>query len=270
MALSAGYETAQWATFKQWREHGACVHRGEKGTLIVFYKMLDRRSSEAAEDEGEERAGKVLMAKPSWVFNAAQVDGCKAPEQTPRPNAEFDRIEAAEAVIRATAFDIRFGGSRAFYHRLEDYIRVPKANDFTGSPTSSPRDAFYSTIFHEMAHMTGAEHRLNREKGKRFGDKPYAFEEIIADLSAAMSCAELGIASEPRADHAQYIASWLEVLKNDKRAIFIAATAASAGVSGREDEGPGPTEFVDDRVDLAVATAFRNTDRMKIGPPFPP
>ena len=169
-----------------------------------------------------------MFAKPSWVFNAAQVSGF-AGETTPEPAGHtVELIEAADVAIRATLADIRYGGSDAFYNRARDYIQVPEASAFVGSKTSTAQEAYYSVILHELAHWSGAETRLNREKGKKFGDKPYAFEELIAELAAAFQCAELGIANEPRLDHAQYIAGWLKALKDDRRAIFLAASAASA------------------------------------------
>lgn len=227
-ALDKGYPTGEWATFKQWQSIGAQVRKGERASLILFYKKLDRsnRPEDAETDENGRR--QIFVAKASYGFNAAQVDGYEAATPAPSPETVFDKHAHAESVIAATGATIRFGGSRAFYSRLDDAITVPEARDFIGTTTSSPRDAYYSTIFHELAHWTGAETRLNREKGKRFGDKPYAFEELIAELSAAMSCADFSIASDPRPDHAQYIASWLKVLKDDNRTIFTAAAAASA------------------------------------------
>lgn len=228
VAQACGYGSNEWATFKQWRERGCMVRKGEKGTPIVFYKQL-RYAADANGDASENDPEKmVLFARASWVFNASQVDGYEVPSMTIPERPLFERLAAADAAIAATGFDIRHGGARAYYHRVEDYIQVPDERAFVGTATSTPQEAYYSTVLHEMAHMTGAEARLNREKGKRFGDKPYAFEEVIAELSAAYSCAELGIASTPRQDHAQYIAEWLSILKADKKAIFTAASAASA------------------------------------------
>lgn len=228
VAQACGYASNEWATFKQWRERGCMVRKGEKGTPIVFYKQL-RYAADAENGAGAGELDKtVLFARASWVFNATQVDGYESPIDTLPEKPLFECLAEADAAIAATGFDIRHGGSQAYYHRVGDYIQVPEARAFVGTATSSPQEAYYSTVLHEMAHMTGAESRLNREKGKRFGDKPYAFEEVIAELSAAYSCAELGIASTPRPDHAQYIAEWIKILKDDKRAIFTAASAASA------------------------------------------
>jgi len=93
--------------------------------------------------------------------------------------------------------------------------------------------------FHELAHWTGADHRLARGKGNAFGSSDYAFEELVAELSAAFTCATVGVASSPRADHAQYIENWLGKLKNDKRYIFEAAKHASKAadfIMGQEAE----------------------------------
>ena len=231
-AMNFSHPTPEWATFKQWRDTGAQVRKGEKASLIVFYKTFTPSvRGEPVPSADTDAPDRRFLAKPSWVFNAAQVDGYEAPIPTERPQTLFERIGTAEQAIRAANADIRYGGTRAYYDRLTDHIQIPEPTDFIGSPTSTPQEAFYSTVFHEMAHWTGSEPRLNREKGARFGDKPYAFEELIAELSAAMSCAEFGIACTPRLDHAHYLASWLKVLKDDKRAIFTAAAAASAATS---------------------------------------
>jgi antirestriction protein ArdC len=88
-------------------------------------------------------------------------------------------------------------------------------------------ESYYATLLHELTHWTRHEKRLNREFGrKRWGDSGYAAEELVAELGAAFLCADLGVTPEPREDHAAYLASWLEVLKSDKRAIFTAAAHA--------------------------------------------
>ena len=223
-----GYASNEWATFKQWQERGAQVRKGEKGTPIVFYKQLAVSDDNPPVGEVSGEALRIPFARASWVFNAAQIDGYSSPEETIVPPALFERLANVEAAISATGANISYGGSRAFYDRVEDRIQIPNAGDFVGTETSTARESFYSTVLHELAHLSGASHRLNREKGKRFADRAYAFEEIVAELSAAFSCVRLGITSTPRADHAQYIAGYLEILRGDKKAIFAAAAAATA------------------------------------------
>jgi antirestriction protein ArdC len=223
-----GYESHEWATFKQWQERGANVRKGEKGTPIVFYKNLHVESSDVDASEDAEGGRTIPFARASWVFNSAQVDGYVA-EATALPERPlFERIASVDRVIEATGAEIEYGGSRACYNRLTDRISIPDERAFFGTETSTARETFYSTILHEIAHWVGAEHRLNREKGKRFADRAYAFEELIAELSAAFLCSELGITNDPRPDHAQYMAQYLAILKNDKKSIFTAAAAASA------------------------------------------
>ncbi len=102
---------------------------------------------------------------------------------------------------------------------------------FTGTETTSPAEAFYSTLSHELVHWTSAKSRLDRQVSGRFGDAGYAMEELIAELGAAFLCADLGITPEPRQDHACYLKNWLAVLKDDKKAIFTAAAKASQAAS---------------------------------------
>ena len=104
---------------------------------------------------------------------------------------------------------------------------MPERSAFVGTPISSPTESYYATLLHELTHWTGAPHRLNRTVGQQFGDEAYAAEELVAELGAAFLCADLGIANEPRADHAAYAANWLKILADDRKAIFNAAREAN-------------------------------------------
>jgi antirestriction protein ArdC len=223
-AMVTGYESGRWASFRQWQKLGATVRRGEHGTPIVFYKKLE--AGEPAED-GEEGRGSRMIARASWVFNEAQVEGWEDPEE-PLVIDPVEAVEKAEEFVAATKADIRFGGDTACYRPRDDAIYMPEPSRFVGTATSSPTDAFYSTLLHELTHWTGASRRLDRTKGERFGDQAYAFEELVAELGAAFLCGDLGVANEPRPDHAAYVGSWLKVLKDDRRAIFPAAKLATA------------------------------------------
>jgi antirestriction protein ArdC len=161
------------------------------------------------------------------VFAAEQVDGYQPPVIDAQPATVVTPIEQAEAFVAATRASIGHGGGRAFYRPSTDSIQLPPRGAFIGTPTSTPAEAYYSTLLHELTHWTSAEARCNRQLGKRFGDQASAIEELVAELGAAFLCADLGITDEPRADHAQYLASWLSVLKADKKAIFTAASKAS-------------------------------------------
>jgi antirestriction protein ArdC len=143
------------------------------------------------------------------------------------PVVTMTPIERAEAFVAATAAQIDHGGTRAFYRPSTDSIQLPPREAFIGSPTRSPAESYYSTLCHELVHWSSAESRCNRQLGKRFGDHAYAMEELVAELGAAFLCADLQITDDPRADHAQYLAHWLSIMKEDKKAIFTAASKAS-------------------------------------------
>jgi antirestriction protein ArdC len=222
-AEAFGYASPVWATYRQWQERGAQVHRGEKSTLVVFWKRIEVQT-EAEGDDGDGDTETRLIARGYAVFNAAQVDGYDPPPPAggaaKRP--EPQRIEGAEAFFHNAGAIVRHGGNRAFYTTAGDYIQMPELRQFVAA------DRYYSTLAHEHVHWTGAAHRCAREFGRRFGDEAYAFEELVAELGAAFLCADLGLSNEPRPDHAAYLAGWLRVLKGDKRAIFTAASKAQA------------------------------------------
>lgn len=221
--MANGYQSPLWATYKQWQDMGAQVKKGEKSTPIVFYKTYEVET-ENSEDDNETR----MFARVSYVFNAAQVEGFTAPAQP--KNDGIDDHAAVLELVTALNVPIKHGMAGAYYHRKEDYIGMPNTSSFKATAHSSAFENYYSTLLHEMTHATGATQRLDREKGKKFGDEAYAFEELIAEIGAAMLCAETGIASTPRPDHAHYLASWLKKFKNDKRYLFQAASQAQKAV----------------------------------------
>lgn len=199
------------------------MRKGERGAVIVFFKELE--PEDGSETDSSTDALR-LVARASRVFNAMQVDGWTPPDESLPPLWRFQALVTAEAFITKTGAMIRRGYD-ACYLRSSDTIEMPDPARFTGTPTSSPTESYYGVLLHELTHWTGAEHRLNRDMGKRFGDAGYAMEELVAELGAAFLCADLSITSEPRPDHAAYIDNWLSVLKKDTRAIFVAAGSAS-------------------------------------------
>ena len=214
-----GYEHGIWGTYKQWQERGAQVRKGETSSVIIFYKDIETQN-----DQGDETH--YSIARASRVFNIAQIDGYELPQSEP----QIDKViacENAERFINATNAKIELGGTRACYSPSSDKISMPDRHRFVGTETSSPTEGWYSTLFHELTHWTGSSNRLARDFGKRFGDNRYAMEELVAELGAAFLCAELGISPQPRQDHACYINNWLQVLKQDSKAIITAASQAS-------------------------------------------
>jgi len=220
-AATKRYVTGYWASYAQWRKLGAQVRGGERGSLTIFYKKLET-SNEVDADAPR------FVARASHVFNVEQVDGWEIPRRK-RPS-EVETNEQIEAFVRATKADVRHGSTRACYHRQGDYIEMPDPDQFIGTPTSSPTEAYYAVKLHELIHYAGAPHRMNRTFGKRFGDRNYAAEELVAELGAAFLCSAFAIVNAPRPDHAAYISSWLDILGRDRKAIFTAAHMAQEAV----------------------------------------
>jgi len=218
-----GYGSHLWGTYRQWAEKGATVRKGQKASYVVFYKEIEVTSADDSEDERKSR----LFARATPVFNADQVDGLEQASVT----APVQESRDVDGFIARTEAKIIHGGGRACFIPKLDEIHIPRREAFTGSPSSTPTEAYYSTLLHELTHWTALPHRCDRDLSGRFGTEAYAMEELVAELGAAFLCAELGIAVEPRADHAQYLAHWLNVLKADKRAIFTAASKAGDAMS---------------------------------------
>ena len=209
--IARGYPKASWMTYKQALELGAQVRGGEKSTHVVFTKKLNVKDEETDEER------KIAMLKVYSVFNVAQIDGLH--QEIPVVVPQEQRQDAVTAFIAATKADIRTGGDRACYIPALDFIMLPPEIAF------NTRQHFLATSLHECSHWTGAKHRLDRDLKSRFNEKAYAAEELIAELSAAFLCAYLNIKGELK--HAGYIASWIDLLKDDDRAIFTASSRAS-------------------------------------------
>jgi antirestriction protein ArdC len=209
-ALSHGYQTHEWLTYKQCQSLGAQVRKGETSTHIVFASQVTVKR-----EEEEKRVG---MLRAYNVFNASQVDNL--PPAPMPPEVPFEaRLLNVERFVDATGAKMEFGGNRACYVPTHDTICLPMANQFKAV------EHYYATALHELVHWSGAKHRLDRDLSGRFKSKAYAAEELVAEFGAAFLCAHLGIEGQLR--HADYIDNWLQLLKSDDRAIFTAASLAS-------------------------------------------
>jgi len=225
LSCSPSAHTPAWATFKQWQAAGASVRKGEHGSLIVWYGEINKRGADSADDSDD--AQKVRVLRYSHVFNHAQVDGAAPLPTAADERDQTERHAAADALIAASGANIQHGGDSACYVPGWDEIRMPPRAAFQPTKTASATEHYYSTVLHELGHWTGHDTRLDRDLSGRFGTAAYAVEELVAELSAAFACAELGISDSPRPDHAQYLKHWLGVLKADSRALFTAAARAS-------------------------------------------
>jgi antirestriction protein ArdC len=210
--------SGHWATYKQWQSLGAQVRRGERATYGVHWSTVAKRTT--ADDGDELEIEARLVPHVFAVFNADQVDGWEAPATEHRDTPE--RLDAAERFFAAIGADIRHGGNAAAYAPVGDFIVLPALAQFTSAVS------YYATSAHEHAHWTGHRTRLARDLSGRFGSDSYAAEELVAELSAAFTCAHLGISTTPRPDHAAYLSSWLRVLRADPSALFTVASKAQA------------------------------------------
>lgn len=225
--MEHGFSSSGFVTFNQARQLGGNVRKGAKGFRVVMYRLKDV-TVEGREGDEETRA--VPFSRTFTVFNTDQCENLPGLEEVaPAPLLDDDgklaRVEAIrQRLCDDTGLSYARTGNRAMYMPMSDSLYMPAGE------WNSTQD-FCATLAHELVHSTGAKHRLNRAaimaerlKGKTDRER-YAFEELVAELGAAMLCAELGITGDLQ--HESYIASWLEALKNDKSYIFKAATMAS-------------------------------------------
>ena len=227
------FASPEWATFKQWSENNETIRKGEKGTMIVYYDFLEK------EVEGQEELQKIPFLKTYHVFNRCQLESYKvkdldSPDTAAKKEPLITRLQPVDAFVENTKAIIRHGGNKAFYSVNEDYIQMPFLHSFVDTPACSATEGYYSTLFHELIHLSGSDTRLNRfalqSTLKDRKEEAYAKEELVAEFGSAFLCAEFGISSKEITNHAAYIASWLQALKNDKGLIIPAANQASKAV----------------------------------------
>ncbi|WP_448659180.1 ArdC family protein [Sphingomonas sp. CJ99] len=244
--IEKGYPSQCWLTFRQALAAGGSVRKGEQGQTVVY---ADRFIPEAERDrsarEGDDPR-QIAFLKRFTVFNVAQCEGLReglASDPAPLPEREI--VPVAEAVIAASGVAFQVGGDKAFYMPALDRVQVPP------QPAFYDQINYYRTCLHELTHATGHPTRLNRSLANAFGSKDYAREELVAEMGSAFLCAALGIV--PTVRHADYIGAWLEVLREDSRAIFKAASAASKAAdwllarhreAGADRLDPAPAERI--------------------------
>jgi antirestriction protein ArdC len=214
-----GYGSAYWLTFNQAKQRGGSVRKGEKASMVVFWKEYEVTDRETGEPK------KLPVLRYYNVFNASQCDGIEAPDAAKFVPLDFKPIEAAEAMVKgyADAPAIEHGGQQACYRPLVDIVRIPEAGRFASA------EEYYSTLFHELGHSTGHSRRLDRKLDtdpKPFGTPDYGREELIAEMAAAFLCGHVGIRPAVIENQAAYLQGWLKQLKNDKRLVIAAAGAA--------------------------------------------
>ncbi|MGF7082973.1 ArdC family protein [Mucilaginibacter sp. UYCu711] len=228
--MRKGYETPFYLTYKQAAELGGTIKRGERGVKITYWATIDLKNqtveiTDKVTGEVKEGHPTKLVPKDYTVFNIAQTEGIEFPKVEALFCNDAEKIDACEKVIEGMPLrpTIEYHGDRAYYQPGTDNVVVPRLEAFQSN------EGFYSTLFHELAHSTGHNTRLNRKEltdCTKFGDESYSKEELTAELTAAFLCATTGIKQQTLPNSAAYIASWLKALKNDKTLILKAAAQA--------------------------------------------
>ncbi|MFH8654628.1 ArdC family protein [Sphingomonas paucimobilis] len=244
-----GYRSRFWMTYRQAEALGANVRRGETGAISVYYSSF--KKTEEHPETGKEVEKNIRFLRHYVVFNADQIDALPAyfyaPEEAEIPVEPSTRQAAIDAFFDAIPADVRHGGNQAYFTPTFDHIQMPSRTSFRSM------DLYASTRCHETVHWSGHSDRLARTFGKRFGDKAYAFEELVAEIGAGLCCADLGLPNVLHDSHASYVGHWLGILRGDKTAIIHAAAKAeqafaylksfgSAAAEGEchEDDAPAP------------------------------
>lgn len=223
-AAEKEYHSPYWMTFKQALALKGTIRKGEKATQVVY---ADKFTKEEPDEKGQLQTKVIPFLKSYFVFNACQITGLSdsfyaKPEQTIL-NPET-RIKELEEYFAKTNANINIG-TQACYKSTSDQIEMPPFESFYDAAS------YYAVLGHEMTHWTKHKTRLDRDFGRlKWGDEGYAKEELVAELGSCFLAADLGFEPELRPDHAAYIQNWLEVLKNDKKFIFSAASHAQKAV----------------------------------------
>jgi antirestriction protein ArdC len=218
LARNRGWATPRFLTFKQAIEAGGNVRKGEHGSKVIFVKQL-----QVKDGDGEAAESRLVpMLREYTVFNVDQCDGLPDGIRAGKPlrvRNPDTRDALADDFLRSTGADVREGQGEAYFAPGADFISLPAFAAFKGA------DHFYNVALHELTHWTGHKSRLDRDLKHRFGAREYAAEELVAELGAAFLCAEFGFDGDVR--NAGYIATWIDLLKSDKRAFFTACSKAS-------------------------------------------
>lgn len=230
-AWGHGYESSYWLTFNQAKARGGAVKKGEKSSMVVFWKQLDGIDKETGE------AIKLPLLRYYNVFNVVQCEGIKPPDAVPFEAVPFTPQEAAEKIVSGYVGGptIEHAGSQAFYRSSVDIVRMPEPTRFVSN------DEYYSTLLHELSHSTGHSSRLDRKldtEPKPFGSPDYGKEELIAEMSAAFLCGHAGITPAVIENQAAYLQGWAKTLKGDKKLVIAAAGAAQKAADWIMGERP--------------------------------
>jgi len=240
-SMENGYRSRWWGSYQAIRQVGGYVRKGEKATNIVFFRPVKRT---VTTNTGEEKEETFPLMRTFAIFNCEQTNGLdhlRAGRTELAPAIMDQRYEKADAAIAATKADIRFGGNQPRYCPSVDCIEMPFRHQFATMAD------YYQTLAHEAVHWSGHESRLNRTQHSRFGDRAYAFEELIAEVGGCFLCEELGLATGDNLEnHHAYLKSWMQSMQNDPRFIFQASAQASKAVDHLLSYSRAPAEEMEE------------------------
>jgi antirestriction protein ArdC len=226
-AAEQGHGSRYWGTYRQIGQLGGQVRRGEQSTIVVFWKPVEVADRDPQTTEVTVKQVPVLRCY--RVFNAAQAD--HLPERFHPAPEQDTQISSPQTVLGgylAHGPTLRhLPGDCAAYHPATDTIRLPQRSQFRSA------EHYYATAFHEAAHSTGHQSRLNRPgiaAFDHFGSDKYAREELVAEMTSSILCAETGIDHPQLFDNsAAYMSSWLSALNHDHNLVVPAAAQAQRG-----------------------------------------
>lgn len=242
LSLGQPYQSPYWLTFKQAKDLGGSVRKGEKSSLVTFWKLNDyrERQDEDGSTAAEVRERRAPILRYYLVFNAEQCEGIPVPPLGGPPPREHERIAACEALVAGMRQrpEIRTDPRQAFYNPALDFIGMPDLGQFETA------ESYYATLFHELTHSTGHASRLNRptlaQAPAPFGSPDYSREELVAEFGAAFLCGHAGIFPRVADNSAAYIDDWLRVLKGDRKLLPVAAAQAQRAADFILGAAPGP------------------------------
>jgi len=216
-----GFQSSTWGTYRNFQKRGSQVLKGERATKIFFYKTLTIEDKNDLgqvnlDEKGNPVTQTIPMLKHFSVFNLSQTNLKQSPAIVPSEN-----FKGLADAIQTAGVDIRHGVDKAYYDRVGDFVRMPNMDQF------KEEAHYWATIAHEAIHWTGATNRLNRTRGKLYGDESYAMEELVAELGSVMLLAQFGI--KPQFQSAIYLNGWVKAFEGDHKLIFkVAAQAQKA------------------------------------------
>jgi antirestriction protein ArdC len=221
----------EYASFKQWKDLGGHIRKGEKSEIVVFWKMYPIKEKQ---DDGTEIIKTIPLLKYINVFHISQVDGVEPLKQ--KVTHDIEPIDKAEKILndywnRENITIEHVKGDKAFYSPMFDKIQLPLFEQFKQS------EEYYSTAFHESVHSTMKTSRCNRQEDRKgkvvsFGSEEYSKEELVAEVGSAQLMNLVGIeTTKSFRNSTAYIQSWLKVLRNDNKFIVSASSKAEKAVN---------------------------------------